>query len=103
MKPVALIISFYLFALCIIPCTDNVTCGEEITTEMSDNHDHSNDAADNCTMFCTCNCCGISFTAESFHLLLEINVDLSNTTNSFYSCVYNNGYLDNIWQPPNLS
>jgi len=63
MKIVAYILSFIVLVLTVNPCIDglkdNATQKSEIS-QSTDNNNHPNDT-DNCSPFCSCQCCPSSF------------------------------------------
>ena len=75
------IFSFYLMALSIMPCADDIE-GRFISTDTSflptsDHSDH-NSSSDHCTPFCICACCGHSISTTL------VTATLSNSIVIFY-------------------
>lgn len=94
MKWITVILSLYIFALSVYPCGD--ACASDIETyyeHMTDTHEHSHSnedgEEDDCSPFCSCDCCSIPlweeypvvvlpeplsfFTLHTFHFKGEIS------------------------------
>jgi hypothetical protein len=107
MKCFTLLFSLYLFALAILPCSDNNDCKYLSTTQaMFSAFDHSNHHEDieHCTPFCICSCCGqtcclpllsIDF---SSNIYFKLSQKIAVRQSSFLSEL-----KDSIWQPPKIS
>jgi hypothetical protein len=102
LKVIAIILSFFIFCLAITPCSDARTCDADASTELigADTHDHSTDEHDACTPFCTCQCCGITFTFSEISLEFETLCEPNYPYIFDYSFNYQRDYLDRIWHPP---
>ena len=86
-----------------MPCTDRITCDME--NEFISLHDHNEDAADTCSPFCICACCGsvsleMPVLANSFCLerneMIVSKTDVPNNPNFISS------HFFSIWQPPKI-
>ncbi len=104
MKVLAVILSFYLLILTAIPCIDsyydaNTSCKTELTQQNPDNHHHSD--SDNCSPFCTCNCCATSVVFQSQMAQLTC---FPFTAKQYFSgtSVFISDPLATIWQPPKI-
>ena len=101
MKVIALILSIFLFALSIIPCSDGETCEAE-QKEISDSqeHDHSKDSTDHCSPFCICACCSVSVPLEEEIAGTNYLHPGFEEGNASYSFIYAFTYLQAVWRPP---
>jgi len=75
-KIIALIFSFYILALNVLPCNDaNLgTDNQQIEVAFNPDLDHSHTALDLCPPFCTCHCCHvhtIDFGSSNFEPLIS--------------------------------
>jgi hypothetical protein len=99
MKLIRIILTVIIISSSAFPCMDmeNLCFNEEIVLHTSLEGNHP-DAEDNCTPFCICACCSISFSADNYSSFSNI----FNSTNSIIH--YQDSYLFNpllsIWQPP---
>ena len=66
-----------------------------------DNHEHTNDTdCDDECHFCICSCTSHNIILESYKLT-PVRFDISKSKiSTAYTSIYNNRYLDNIFQPP---
>jgi hypothetical protein len=104
MKFFAFILSFYVLVLTAMPCIDvhqdNVTHKTEVSQNSQNTHHHSD--ADNCSPFCTCNCCATSVIFQEHRIQLTCfsfseNQYLNSASGHFFSPFYS------IWQPPKIA
>ena len=84
----------------LLPCSDDITCDEEISIALSQNHDHSNDKNDFCTPFCICTCCSISIAYPDFETGQSEKRDLLFSYSEYFTFNYSHGYFKNVWHPP---
>ncbi|WP_418382261.1 DUF6660 family protein [Wenyingzhuangia fucanilytica] len=106
MRFVALILSFIVFVMAILPCTDSIfTNVNEVTnTEICDTHqEHSEDVHDECTPLCTCNCCGTSITLPLLITFQDNHINIYDNSCYFYSYHYHYKFAKGLWHPPNIS
>jgi hypothetical protein len=105
-KYLALIFSFYFFALAVMPCSDKDDCtyqsSEQSPFSTTDHSDHDGDT-ENCSPFCMCACCGHSVTAPDFFVSLPSLVQYPSKNLSFYKASFVSGAFSKIWQPPKIS
>lgn len=91
----------------------SMTCEDSIDSTMSLNqsfdhfdnqsHNHSHETKDNCSPFCTCQCCGISIISiTTNNIFEEINNVSSNTIILKYTSLYKFNYQKGVWNPPIL-
>ena len=101
MKLFAFIMALLVLTLSCMPCADEALPGEKANTALSKACSNSDDHTDDCSPFCTCNCCA-GFT---------INVSFLQITGSISTVVAKNKIhlperISNvslpIWQPPQL-
>lgn len=104
MKFFSLILSIYILALSLVPCTDGVVnevCGSE-KIELSDSghsHEHSNHS-DDCTPFCTCTCCGSIVTIPPSQYFWSPTIIVCSSYLFPYSLNYSFDYVEGTWHPP---
>lgn len=89
--------------LVIAPCSDAATCETETTQQTSHGHDHSEDSEDNCTPFCTCQCCGALVIVASIVKYDDLKEAPSFSFSFNYSFNYAFDYTKGIWHPPVIS
>ena len=106
MRLITFIMSFFIFTLSLLPCTDHQEESERHTTELSgrDHHDEHGEK-DSCTPLCYCSCCGcggyvvsipeLHFTSIKIKILPVIVPD--------YYTDFTSTYFYSFWQPPKLS
>ncbi len=105
MRFVAVIFSIYMLVLTAIPCIDsyydvNSPYKTELTQENHASHHHND--SDNCSPFCTCNCCA---TSVVFHTQMAQLTCFSFTAKQYFpvTSVFISDPLANIWQPPKIA
>ena len=104
MKIIAIILSFYVLALTAKPCIDDekdmAKHQTEFTQTSQDAHHHSD--KDNCSPFCTCNCCATSVIFQEY--LVQMN-SFSFFEKQYFpvSNIFFSDPLASIWQPPKIS
>ncbi|AXT55093.1 hypothetical protein D1815_04725 [Aquimarina sp. AD1] len=102
MRFLTIILSFFLLAMTIAPCSDSFNAEHQDELSIIDkNHNHSDDTDDSCASLCVCTCCGLSITYE---LIKPFDIEVKSTIISKDDFTdqpeYNFFYLPNIWQPP---
>lgn len=105
MKYIVFILSFFILALAVMPCSDGMTCSEDKTeaAQTSHEHSHSEDKGDLCPPFCICACCGVASI-----IMPIVSLDFSYTIihiekkQSDYTSEYRSFSLNTIWQPPRV-
>ena len=100
MKICAFILSIFIAGQALVPCSDGNTCDE--TSEMTTQHDHSQDDGDGCTQFCVCSCCGSIFTVAGSVQLMEYSEPSIFTHLAFFEDNYRYDFMDDVWRPPTL-
>ena len=105
MRFICYILSIYFITLISVPCVDSLNGDHSTKTEMgcntNGNHQHNN--GDQCSPFCTCNCCATPVIYQDFdvqfHSLTFIEKSISTEyTSAIFSC-----HLSSIWQPPQMA
>ncbi len=105
MKIFACILSVYILVLTAIPCIDRPEDHHLQKTEIeaNANTNHHNHGGDQCSPFCTCNCCATP-------VIQQESIIQFNSTNLFqeftlaeYISVFTSDYLSSIWQPPQIA
>lgn len=99
MKLITLILALFILVLSSIPCSDGIN-KDDTTVQIENHSDHSND---DCTLFCTCACCGIAipFVAMNFEDE-DINVKII-SHNFKFDNLYTQDFITSVWQPPAVS
>lgn len=105
------ILSIYMLAVFLTPCTDMVdhntlqSANHIGDSAEQDNHDHS-ETPDNCSPFCVCNCCG-SASVTVFHWnaisFSETKIIELSKHSSPYQSKFIPRYFGKIWQPPKVN
>ena len=105
MRLIAVIFSMYVIMLTAIPCIDryydaNQVDKTELTHENQDSHHHSD--SDNCSPFCTCNCCATAVIIQPMMVKLTC---FSFIQKQYFpvTSVFISDPLANIWQPPKIA
>lgn len=106
MKPIAFILSIMILALSFVPCADKESFGnfskEKTILIEKHNSPFDTDRLDDCSPFCTCNCCaGFSIN----HVIASVSNN-SFGINSKFSSYLPVGITEvslPVWQPPQLS
>ncbi|MGJ8550193.1 DUF6660 family protein [Winogradskyella wichelsiae] len=104
MKHLALLLSIYIFALNLTPCSDYITTGNtDATTEISQvtGDDHQHQESDSCSPFCICQCCHVNATNLKF-LNVELNISYISTQDFFYLNGTEKDFTTSILQPPRV-
>lgn len=104
MKLLASILSFYILLLTAIPCIDQpedyTLQKTEIAQNTTDSHQHE---GDQCSPFCTCDCCVSPIIQLDFIVRLDSFSFLMGTFSPDYATAFVSCYSGSIWQPPQLS
>lgn len=105
MKYLAVVLSFYLLALAVMPCDEQGDCYSQETDHSAlvdfGHSDHEEDT-DNCSPFCICACCGHSVTVPDFSVSLPSLIPFPSKNLSVYAAVFISGGLFQIWHPPKI-
>jgi hypothetical protein len=103
MKIFACILSLYILALTAIPCVDHPEDHTlqkiEITQSATGNHQHE---GDQCSPFCTCDCCVSPIIHQDFIVRLDSFSFLLGCFTPEYASAFVSCYSGFIWQPPQL-
>ncbi|MGY5355799.1 DUF6660 family protein [Wenyingzhuangia sp. IMCC45467] len=105
MRILAFILSFIVFVMVALPCTDSIfSCiDENVSTEIHKPHqEHSHNIHDECTPLCTCNCCGTSITLPVLISFLKNDIKNYNTCRFIYTYHYHYKFAKGLWHPPNI-
>lgn len=107
MRLFAFILSLYILALSLVPCSDNVAhFNDHIAVGQSTDHhdhDHSDHSNDTCTPFCSCACCGTIFTMPASQFINPSKLSIPTDYFFHYSFTYSFDFNEGIWEPPALS
>lgn len=105
MKLFACILSIYIVALTAIPCIDRPEDSHLQKSEIGGNaaNSHQHTEGDQCSPFCTCNCCATPVIYQDFSVqfdgfsFIEQSISVEYTS-AIFSC-----HLSSIWQPPQIA
>lgn len=105
MKFVVLLCSIYLLGISLFPCNDSAAKDITLTSVQQLTANSSQHAVqDECSPFCTCACCNVSFSLH--HLLAGVEAPrpavLSAEKIRLRDFNFVSGYSGNIWQPPKI-
>ena len=104
MKFFACILSLYILVLVAIPCVDkpedHTLQKSEITQNTTDNNQNE---CDQCSPFCTCNCCASPVIQFDFNVQFDSLTFLQKCISPEYVPIFVSPYSGTIWQPPQLS
>ncbi|MEI6747542.1 MAG: DUF6660 family protein [Bacteroidales bacterium] len=104
MKLSSFILALYLLALMAIPCIDvqrHESMNQiEFSRQSQNTHHHSD--ADNCSPFCTCNCCATSVIFQEFPVQLTC-FSFSTKQHFHFRSENFSGPPASIWQPPKIA
>lgn len=105
MRLVACILSFYIVVLTAIPCIDRPGDNHLQKTEIGDNanNSHQHSDGDQCSPFCTCNCCATPVIQQESIIQFDSTTLFQEYTVSEYISVFTSDYLSSIWQPPQIA
>lgn len=103
MKYTSFILSFLVLILSVLTCSDKDACDESVTVHISQNHQHAQDQEDTCSPFCTCQCCGVSYSVALDSPVLPKHTFLGSFYWLFELPDNPQEYLHNIWHPPTLT
>ena len=88
--------------LAIVPCAD-ASVSRVIPIEKTD-CDHSDDKHtdnhDDCSPFCSCDCCGMSVVVPVLQWFETTDFEQNHIYSFYYSFQYSFDYLGGIWYPP---
>ncbi|MDR3704631.1 MAG: hypothetical protein P4L28_01835 [Paludibacteraceae bacterium] len=101
MKFLASILCLYVFVLVVLPCHDHAQNGASNQTELSAQTTQACDA-DQCSPFCTCNCCSTPVIASVVGIYLPAVTFFGKTIFASYNEHISSPYTS-IWEPPKLS
>jgi len=103
MRFFAYILSLYVLVLTTIPCVDVQKDDNlhkiELENSASEHHNHE---TDNCSPFCTCDCCVSPIIYQANNLQLNY-FSLAQNISSEYKSTFITSLFATIWQPPKLS
>lgn len=102
------ILSLYLLALAVIPCSDvaytSTVMQDLVVTSTSGHNDPNNDINDICSPFCQCTCCSITATSKFTSLKLQLaKPAMPSSTYPVWKASFVSNYYGNIWQPPKIN
>jgi hypothetical protein len=104
MKFIATILAIYILALVAVPCVDQpedrIVQKMQITQNPADNHQND---CDQCSPFCTCDCCVSPIIWQNLIVSLDSFSILLGCFSPEYSSAFVSCYSGSIWQPPQLS
>lgn len=103
MKLISLILSIIILTLAFVPCAEADMISVGSTEQTEHEHTDGDHEHDDCTPFCSCDCCGVPIVVPVL-FWFEVNEFECNFSFSFYySFQYSFDYTDGVWYPPTLS
>ena len=103
MKLFAFAMALLVLTLSCMPCADGVCAADngKAKTLLSKTPGNSDDHTDDCSPFCTCNCCaGFTVNLMSFQIAVNVSPLLSKDTKHLPQTICNISLP--VWQPPQL-
>lgn len=107
MRLIALFFSFYVLLLAVWPCAempenDRAHDAPVSQSSSSQDHDQNHDDCNDCSPFCTCNCCATPMICQMEMVDLQVSTIVrKHETN--YPTLFVTQQSGDIWQPPQLS
>jgi hypothetical protein len=105
MKCFAVMFSFYLLALAIMPCTDNehhVHAADELAVPSAGDNNTTTQHTEKCSPFCICSCCGTSLAIHDFQTTASVPQH-ADTQKTMYQSNFISEVSFPIWHPPKFS
>jgi hypothetical protein len=94
-------------ALSSLPCSDaSNQCNDTVPIiKTAQSHNHNQDKDDNCSPFCTCNCCSVSFASYDFKPfeIKQPKVAFITTKITLRDYPLISNYYGTIWHPPKFT
>ncbi|WP_345331511.1 DUF6660 family protein [Mucilaginibacter defluvii] len=106
MKYVAILFSFYLTLLAVLPCRDSDDFGDLVKTHTVVTKSHSADekaGKETCTPFCTCACCSTVRTITPYHPVIGIFMQEVQQTFGEPDVPALLTQSVSVWQPPQIA
>lgn len=100
MKIFAIILSLTIFSMSLVPCADGAVSIHDDASVVDENHDQHEE--DDCTPFCSCDCCSVSVTVPQIPILPVVEVEQNYYFSFLYSFHYSFDYEQGVWRPPNF-
>lgn len=101
MKNIIIILSLFILGLGLSPCADMTIDDMLFPAEQHDHFmDNDEQSEDECTPFCSCQCCGIFITIHDVIQVEEEKCIFDYSYIFHYDNQYKWEYLTTIWQPP---
>jgi hypothetical protein len=106
MKLLAILLSFYIFTLAVMPCGDKedgkLPSADAIEYSIIDQSNHESHS-EHCSPFCMCACCGQSMSFSHFQNTIEQKPQIALQKLQEYQSVFVFEASFSIWQPPKFS
>jgi len=96
------ILSIYIISLTAIPCIDQPAEDHSQKMEIGGNEHHEHHDGDDCSPFCTCNCCVTFVIQQDFSVHFDCFTLLQEYNSPEYTSAFTSDYLNSIWQPPQV-
>ncbi len=104
MKIFTFILSIYITALSLVPCSDGFAHKPENNSSeiilKQETHNHPSNSEDDCSTFCSCACCGSLVVLPTIYHISQATVDLSSSYSFHYTFDYSFNYNKGVWHPP---
>ncbi|HET9569905.1 MAG TPA: DUF6660 family protein [Bacteroidales bacterium] len=101
MRLIALFFSFYILFLTALPCAD-VPVKDHSHDVSTSQHSTNHEDDDQCSPFCTCNCCSTAIICQIHAVDFQIT-SLVREHRTTYPTLFVTQRSGDIWQPPQLS
>lgn len=96
------ILSVYIIGLTAIPCIDKPLHKHVEKSEIAGKTHHHHDDGDDCSPFCTCNCCATMVIQQDVFVHFDQFALLQEFKMPEYVSAFTSSYLNSIWQPPQV-
>jgi hypothetical protein len=97
--------SIYIVFLTAIPCADKLEDRHVQQTQVTDDSPvgHHHHDGDECSPFCTCNCCASPVIQQDFIVQFNCLNIIQEFPTPEYTSRFTSSYCCSIWQPPQMS
>jgi hypothetical protein len=101
MRYLALLLSVYILALTAIPCVDLMHPNQAMSQLTVEHNTQQHRDCDECSPFCSCNCCASAMVCSLPPLLTQVVVRTVPVQTQYRAPMAPNPYVP-IWEPPCL-
>lgn len=100
MKFFVCLLSVYILMLISIPCIDRPDEDHIVQTENASTCNHHHHEGNQCSPFCTCNCCGTPAIYQDFRITFDGYSYVEKSFFNNYKSAVISCHHSSIWQPP---